>query len=70
MKTSSYSKQILNEMARRTLKNYRRAHKDRICKYIFDVVPWHVTISENGVQLNVQIKNRETNWTENQTIAL
>jgi len=70
MKTnlSCYTHKELKDMASDALKCYRKAHKGS--SYIFDDTPWFISVSDNGTTLNVQIKNRETNWVENTNIAL
>jgi hypothetical protein len=67
---SNYTKKQLNEMASGALREYRKAHRDRIRKYKFAEIPWHITVGEGGAQLNVQIQNSETGWTENYNYAL
>jgi hypothetical protein len=69
-KISCYSGKELQKMASDTLRNYRKVHRDRIRRYIFAEIPWHVSVSNEGASLNVQIMNRETGWTENTNIAL
>ena len=68
--TSSYTKKKLNEMASSALKQYRKVHKDRVRRYVFADVPWHITVGDSGVQLNVQIKDSDSGWTENYSYAL
>ena len=67
---SGYPKKQLSKMASDALKQYRKTHKDRVGRYVFADVPWHITVGIGGAQLNVQIKDRDSGWTENYSYAL
>lgn len=76
MRATSYTMKELRAEATNALRNYRKAHHDRIKKYVFADVPFFLFISKENpaagdlIVLKVQIKNRENGWTESISISL